>query len=190
MAALEESIKLQAAIVELAPKSWEMRASLANLYYYGGDDANAEIHARHSVLLNAGIATTQKLLGRILVQVGLSQKGLPHLQEALALAPHDGECWYKVGTVYFEQGLMQRAITCFRAAGALRNDSLSWLSAAHTLHKLKKVCAHHNLPPHTALTPKTHPSLQNTPEPPNIQDQQSQGGGKFAREFWVLLPRG
>jgi len=56
-----------------------------------------------------------------------------------ALAPHDGECWHKVGTVLFEQGLMQGAVTCFRAAGALRNDSLSWLSAAHTLHKLQKV---------------------------------------------------
>jgi len=86
MTALEKSIKLQAAIVELAPKSWEVQASLANLYYYGGDDATAEIHARQAVLLNAGVATTQKLLGRILVQVGRSQEGLPHLQEALGMS--------------------------------------------------------------------------------------------------------
>jgi hypothetical protein len=51
-AALEESIKLQTAIVELVPKSWEMRASLANLYYYGNDDASAETHAREAVRLN------------------------------------------------------------------------------------------------------------------------------------------
>ena len=116
-----------------------MRASLANLYYYQGDDASAEVHAREAVRLNPLSPSSQKLLGRILVQVGRSEEGLPHLQEALALAPQDGECWYKVGTVMFEQGQLQRAVTCFRAAGALRKDSLSWLGAAHTLHKLKQV---------------------------------------------------
>lgn len=116
-----------------------MRVSLANLYYYGSDDASAERHAREAVRLNPASSASQKLLGRILVQVGRSEEGLPHLQEAIQLAPQDGECWYKVGTVYYEMGNLQLAVSCFRTAGALRKDSLSWLSAAHTLHQLKKV---------------------------------------------------
>eukprot|EP00802_Teleaulax_amphioxeia_P018033 Tamp_18211.p1 GENE.Tamp_18211~~Tamp_18211.p1 ORF type:complete len:370 (+),score=99.60 Tamp_18211:42-1151(+) len=136
--ALQQAVELQSAIVELAPKSAEMRASLANLYYYQGDDARAELHARQAVGLNPRSPASQKLLGRVLVQVGRAEEGLPHLQQALALVPQDGECWYKIGTVFFEQGLHRQAVACFRAAGALRKDSLSWLSAAHTLHKLKQ----------------------------------------------------
>ena len=135
--ALAESIKLQAEIVSLAPKSWEMRASLANLHYYAGEDALAEHQARQAVTLNPLSAGSQKLLGRILVQVGRADEGLKHLHEALYLAPDDGECWYKVGTVMFERGALRDAVVCFRAAGALRGDSLALLSAAHTLHKLK-----------------------------------------------------
>ena len=136
--ALEEAIKLQTAIVDLAPHSWEMQASLANLYYYAGENAPAEAYAQKAVKLNPLSASSQKLLGRIMVQVGRGEEGLPHLQLALALAPQDGECWYKTGSVYFEQGHLERAALCFRTAGALRNDSLSYLSAAHTLHKLKQ----------------------------------------------------
>jgi tetratricopeptide (TPR) repeat protein len=101
--ALEQAVKLQTAVVELAPKSAEMRASLATLYYYQGDDARAEVHARQAVQLNPNSPSSQKLLGRVLVQVGRSEEGLPHLQKALSLVPQDGECWYKTGTVFFEQ---------------------------------------------------------------------------------------
>lgn len=101
--ALEQAVKLQTAVVELAPKSAEMRASLANLYYYQGDDARAEVNARQAVQLNPNSPSSQKLLGRVLVQVGRSEEGLPHLQKALSLVPQDGECWYKTGTVFFEQ---------------------------------------------------------------------------------------
>ena len=101
--ALEQAVKLQTAAVELAPKSAEMRASLGNLYYYQGDDARAVVHARQAVQLNPNSPSSQKLLGRVLVQVGRSEEGLPHLQKALSLVPQDGECWYKTGTVFFEQ---------------------------------------------------------------------------------------
>jgi len=128
--ALEEAIKLQTAIVDLAPHSWEMQASLANLYYYAGENAPAEAYAQKAVTLNPLSASSQKLLGRILVQVGRGEEGLPHLHLALALAPQDGECWYKTGSVYFEQGHLERAALCFRTAGALQNDSLSYLRYA------------------------------------------------------------
>uniref|UniRef100_A0A6U6D8H0 Uncharacterized protein n=1 Tax=Guillardia theta TaxID=55529 RepID=A0A6U6D8H0_GUITH len=106
------------------------------MHYSIANEKVAEQHARKAAKLQTG-SLQEKLLGRILVQRGKIHEGIPHLQRALELQQDDAEGWYKLGGALFEVGDLVSASRCFFTAGALSNVSLWWLSAAHTMAKLK-----------------------------------------------------
>lgn len=111
---------------------------LANLLYFSGNEAEAEVEARRSVEQQRNNPHANKLLGRILVQVSRHEEGLPFLKYAVALLPGDYEGWYKLGAVLFEMGQKDEAGRCFAAAGRMSGDVLHLLSAAHAFHKAKR----------------------------------------------------
>eukprot|EP00960_Hanusia_phi_P070822 767408-Hanusia_phi.AAC.4 len=130
------AIKHQEEALKLSPSSWQFHYTLANMYYSIAKEKVAEKYARQAAKLQTG-NLQEKLLGRILVQRGKIQEGIPHLQRALELREDDAEGWYKLGGAFFEVGDFVMASKCFHTAGALSNVSLWWLSAAHTMAKLK-----------------------------------------------------
>lgn len=130
------AIRHQEEAVKLAPSSWQFHYTLANMHYSIANEKVAEQHARKAAKLQTG-SLQEKLLGRILVQRGKIHEGIPHLQRALELQQDDAEGWYKLGGALFEVGDLVSASRCFFTAGALSNVSLWWLSAAHTMAKLK-----------------------------------------------------
>jgi tetratricopeptide (TPR) repeat protein len=136
---LRKAVKAQRRVVKLIPKDFEATYNLANLIYMlSTDDEEARKLAEEAVHLKPDSAKALKLLGRIYVQLGKSEHGLPFLLQSLAIVPTDAECWYKVGAVYFERGELNNAATCFKSAAHMSGDSFYLLSAAHTLHKLSQ----------------------------------------------------
>ena len=135
--ALNRSIPVRLQITRPPPLSADEHVSLGNKLYRAADDVAAEKHARAAVELDGNNAQALKLLGRVLVQLSRPEEGLTFLQQSLAIAPDDGESWHKLAGTYYELGYLRAAATAFYTAGALLDSPLSWLSAAHTLQRLK-----------------------------------------------------
>ena len=139
---LRNAIKAQRKILQMLPQDFEVSYSLANLVYMQStEDHDARMLAQQAANIRPNSAKALKLLGRIHVQLGDSMQGLPYLLRSIALFPNDPECWYKVGAVFYENGDMWKAATCFKTAAHISGDAFYTLSAAHTLNKLSQSSA-------------------------------------------------
>jgi tetratricopeptide (TPR) repeat protein len=121
---LDEAITRLSRAVELDPDHDGAWTALGYAYEAKRQPDEAVAAYRHAVQSNPDNPTFVERLGDLLIRLGRFAEAQSEIESLTEVAPRDARLWTKLGAVYYEQKLWDKAADAFRRAVLLESNNL------------------------------------------------------------------
>ena len=123
--ALQEIAAEYRSAIKRNPGDWLLHWQFAMMLTEGLKDYTAAVEQFRLVLKHSDYAAAHKNIGGLLHELGNTDKGIAHCQEAIRIEPTYGDAHYRVAGMYESQGQIQKALEHYYTTLRLRPNYLN-----------------------------------------------------------------